>query len=286
MPPDGGLVDRVLTGAVDLRGDGVVLDRLEDLGCHRSLVADHDLEALVEERVLAHPGGDRLQGVRRGLEDVGRRPVGDGGAGALTRLQLADVLELAVGNADAEGLAPEVPAVLHVHDQVARQRVDHADAHAVQTAGHLVAAAAELAAGVEHGEHRGDGRQLLAGRGVGRDAAAVVLDADTAVGQERDHDAVAVAGQRLVDGVVDDLPDQVVQPALTGRADVHARALADRLETLEDLDRGRVVLDAVGRLGHRCCGDGLGDGQLGSLVAHAHLFVGIGAAGGPPATGV
>ena len=133
---------------------------------------------------------------------------------------------------------------------------------------------------------RGDGRQLLAGCGVGRDTAAVVLDADTTVGQEGDHDPVAVAGQRLVDGVVDDLPDQVVEAALTGRADVHARALADRLETLEDLDRGGVVLDAVGGLGQRCCWDGLGDGQLGSLVAHAHLFVGIGAAGGPPATGV
>ena len=101
--------------------------------------------------------------------------------------------------------------------------------------------------------------QLLAGRGVGRDAAAVVLDPDAAVGQQGDHDPVAVAGQRLVDGVVDDLPDQVVQAALTGRADVHAGALADRLEALEHLDRGGVVLDAVGRLRERrCCGDGLG----------------------------
>ncbi len=57
-----------------------------------------------------------------------------------------------------------------------------------------------------------------------------------AVGQQRDLDAVAVAGQRLVDRVVDDLPDQVVQAALAGRADVHAGPLADRLEALEDLD--------------------------------------------------
>ena len=55
------------------------------------------------------------------------------------------------------------------------------------------------------------------------------------------HDPVAVAGQRLVDGVVDDLPDQVVQAALAGGADVHARTLADRLEALEDLDRAGVV---------------------------------------------
>ena len=93
---------------------------------------------------------------------------------------------------------------------------------------------------------------LLAGCGVGGDAAAVVLDPDAAVGCRVTHDPVAVAGQRLVDGVVDDLPDQVVQAALTGGADVHAGALADRLEALEDLDRGGVVLDvrraASGRL--------------------------------------
>ena len=52
---------------------------------------------------------------------------------------------------------------------------------------------------------------------------------------------VAVAGQRLVDGVVDDLVDQVVQAALAGGADVHAGALADRVETLEDGDRAGVV---------------------------------------------
>ena len=67
------------------------------------------------------------------------------------------------------------------------------------------------------------------------------------VGEGHD-DPVAVARQRLVDRVVHDLPDQVVQASLAGRADVHARALADRLEPLEDLDRGGVVLHAVGRL--------------------------------------
>ena len=49
-------------------------------------------------------------------------------------------------------------------------------------------------------------------------------------------DRVAVAGERLVDRVVDDLVDEVVQAAHAGRADVHAGALADRLEALEDGD--------------------------------------------------
>src|SRR5207253_473854 len=51
-----------------------------------------------------------------------------------------------------------------------------------------------------------------------------------------DLDAVAVAGQRLVDRVVDDLPDQVMQAALRGGADVHTGALADRLQSFQDRD--------------------------------------------------
>ena len=49
-------------------------------------------------------------------------------------------------------------------------------------------------------------------------------------------DLGGVAVHRLVDGVVDDLPDQVVQSRAAHAADVHARALADGLEALEDGD--------------------------------------------------
>ena len=95
------------------------------------------------------------------------------------------------------------------------------------------------------------------------------LDPDAAVLLQRHRDAGAVAGQRLVDGVVDDLPDQVVQAALAGGADVHAGALADRLEPLEDLDRGGVVLALLDRvaLAHRGQrGGGLGHPSAGMSV--------------------
>ena len=124
----------------------------------------------------------------------------------------------------------------------AGQRVDDRDAHAVQAARHLVAAAAELAAGVQHGQHD-LGRRGLAVLGVtaDRDAPAVVDDLAAAVGQQRDVDAGAVAGHGLVDRVVDDLVDEVVQPGRAGGADVHARTPADGFETFENLDVLRVV---------------------------------------------
>ena len=81
-------------------------------------------------------------------------------------------------------------------------------------------------------------RALLARLGVDahRNAAAIVAHGHLAVFVDDDLDAVAVAGQRLVDAVVDDLVDQVMQAALVGRADVHARPAAHSLQPFQNLD--------------------------------------------------
>src|SRR5262249_12162952 len=50
----------------------------------------------------------------------------------------------------------------------------------------------------------------------------------------------------LVDGVVDDLPEEVVEARLVDPADVHAGAAANGLEALEYCDRFGVI----GRRGH------------------------------------
>ena len=57
---------------------------------------------------------------------------------------------------------------------------------------------------------------------------------------------VVLAGERLVDGVVDDLVDEVVEAPRAGRADVHPGPEPDRLEAFQDRD----VLCGVIRLGH------------------------------------
>ena len=124
-----------------------------------------------------------------------------------------------------------------------RQRVDDRDADAVQPARHLVAVVVELAAGVQHREHDFGGR-FAAGVPIDRNAAAVVDDGHRSVDVNGDVDLIAEAGERLVDGVVDDLVDEMMQPGRPGRADVHRGPLADGLQPLEDLDLvGGIVVD-------------------------------------------
>ena len=76
-------------------------------------------------------------------------------------------------------------------------------------------------------------------------APSVVGDLNRAVRENSNLDVARVACHGLVDRVVDDFPDEVVQPAGVGRADVHARASPNRIQAFEDLDAGCVVL--VGR---------------------------------------
>ena len=62
---------------------------------------------------------------------------------------------------------------------------------------------------------------------------------------KRDVDAGAVPRHRFVDGVVDNLTDEVMQAGEARRPDVHTGPFADRFEALEDLN----LVCVVARLG-------------------------------------
>ena len=65
-------------------------------------------------------------------------------------------------------------------------------------------------------------------------AAAVVDDGDAVIDMYGDFDGVTVAGERFIDGIVDDFIHQVMQTPLAGIADVHAGALSDRFQALQN----------------------------------------------------
>ena len=171
-----------------------------------------------------------------GLERDGRaRVVGRADDGHLLR-------DLAAG----EFHLVDVAVLVHLHRQPFRQRVDNARAHAVQTAGDLIASAAELAARVQHGVDDLERGTSCLRLNVDRNAAAVIHNGDGVALVDRHLNFCAVACERLVDGVIHNFVDEVMQAAHRRRADVHARALAHRLQPLEHLNlRGVIVVGLI-----------------------------------------
>ncbi len=165
-------------------------------------------------------------------------PEGDGRTAPVGRLALLQRARLGV----VVLLPPDEAVLVDLHGHPAGEGVDDRDADAVQAAGDRVRLAVELAARVQHGQRHLDARLLELGVQVDREAPAVVGDPDPPVGEQHHVDGVAVTGHRLVHGVVDDLPHQVVQATLAGRPDVHTGPLADRLQPFEDGDRLGAVL--------------------------------------------
>ena len=128
----------------------------------------------------------------------------------------------------------------------------------MQAAGGLVGAAVELAARVQHRHddfERGLFRKFRVR--IDRHAAAVVGDAQIAAVLERDLDEGGVAGDGLVHRIVDHFGEEMMQRVGVGAADIHAGPAAHRLEPLQHLDRGGVVVRFVRR-----------------AVAHARLWNG------------
>ncbi len=104
-----------------------------------------------------------------------------------------------------------------VDRQLLAQRVDDRDADTMEATGNLVAlAVAKLAAGVEHRQDDLDRRAFLLLVHRHRDAAAIIDNRYRVVGVDRYIDHCAMAGERFVNRVIDDLVNEVVEAADTG----------------------------------------------------------------------
>ena len=187
-------------------------------------------------------------GLEVGLVAENLRVGAEAHLGAAAVRRLADILQFALRLAALENHPIELLAARDLDFHALGQRVGDRYADAVQAARGLVDLGVEFAAGVQRAhDHfkRGFFREFR--MRVDRNAAAVVVDGDEAVGLHLDLDPVGMAGQRLVHGIVDDFGKQVVQRLLVGAADIHAGAAAHRLEPLQNLD----VLRRIAGLGRR-----------------------------------
>jgi len=77
-------------------------------------------------------------------------------------------------------------------------------------------------------------RDALAGMKLDRDPSAIIVDGNARIDVNGDGDTLTLARKTLIDGVVDDLEDEVVKTSLRRVADVHPGALPDGFEALED----------------------------------------------------
>ena len=133
------------------------------------------------------------------------------------------------------------PIAEGIHGHPFAQRVYHRRAHAVQAAGIGIVFIAELAARVQAGINQLDTRYMQLWMLVHRHAATVIPHRGGAILMQRNSDLGRIAGQGLVDAIVHDFPQQMMQSAYAGGADVHARAHADGVQPFQHLDFSSVV---------------------------------------------
>lgn len=84
----------------------------------------------------------------------------------------------------------------------------------MQAAGHLVGTFAELAASMQHRMHDFERRALLLCMHINWNASSVIYNGNRAVSMYYYFDGIAKPGERLVDGVIDDLEHDVVEPSV------------------------------------------------------------------------
>src|SRR5262245_48438024 len=196
-----------------------------------ALVVELDGEAAVEIRLRL----ERLRDALRVEADVGEDlRVGteeDRRAAAAPR---TDLLERPGRLPTRELLLPLAAVAPDARDERLRERRHDRRADAVEAAGVVVVLRLELAGGVERREDQLERRLLVLRVAIDRDAAPVVGDRRRrTVRVERHRDAVGVAVHRLVDRVVDELPEEMMEPGRVDAADVHAGPPPDRLEAFE-----------------------------------------------------
>ena len=107
----------------------------------------------------------------------------------------------------------------------------------MQAAGDLVGILVEFSAGVKLGHDHFGGGDAFRLVNVNGNAAAIVGDGDGTIGIEGDDNAIGMAGERFIDGVVHHLIDHVMEArTIVSIADIHARPLAHGVEALQHLD--------------------------------------------------
>ena len=111
----------------------------------------------------------------------------------------------------------------------------------MQTAGIFVGALAEFSAGMKIRQHQLDRRHFPLRMHIDRNSAAIITNGNRTIDVDGHLDAIAMAGQMFVDGIVEHLEYRVMQSAFVRVADIHAWPLAHRFQSFKLVDLRRIV---------------------------------------------
>ena len=221
-------------GAVKMLDEGQKAAFVEELMAFlRALVFDGNLHAAIEECQLTQPLRQNIETELAHLKDLGIRLEGHLRAALL---RFPDLLQRRLRIAAPVTLLVDLTVALDFDFQSFRQRVDHGYADAVQPAGNFVGIFVEFAAGVKFGQYHFGRGDLFSGVDIDRNTAPVVDDRDAVIDVNFDLNGIAMAGQRFIDGVVDNFEDKMMQSALASVADIHAGTFAHRFQAFQNFD--------------------------------------------------
>ena len=203
-----------------------------------ALIADLNADPGVQKGEFPQALGENVEGELGAREDAVIWVEGDAGSRFIRR---ADLFEGAYRFAAGILLAPDAAIPTNLELEAVGECIHDRDPDAVEATGHLVAALAELSAGMQRGHDDLSRGSLLDGVFVRRNPATVIDHSDAVVRVNDDRDLRAEARQRLVNRVVDDFVDKMMQPSGPGGPNVHRGALAHRFEAFQDLNGAGVV---------------------------------------------
>jgi hypothetical protein len=194
-------------------------------------ILENNLDPGIEESELAEALGEQVVlEVAGGEENLRIRQPGDLGAGFL---RLPDDGHFLGRLATGEGHVVDHAFAGDFGLKPFGDGIDALGADPMEATGDLIGSFAEFAAGVEVGHDQFKCRHLVFGMHVDRNAAAVILNGDGTLGMEGYLDGGTIAGEGLVNGVVDDLENAVMEAPFIGISDVHVGPLADPVETFQ-----------------------------------------------------
>ena len=207
-------------------------------------VAQSDADAGVQEGEFAEAVLQDVPFVFRDGEDFRIRLEFDG----RSRFgRLADLFQRAGRVAAGEFHLMFIAVAIDREDEPFGEGINAGDTDAVETAGDFVGRVVEFTTGVENGEGDFAGGFLFDGMDIDRNTAAIIRHGDGVIDIDNDFDVAAVAGERFVNGIVDDFIDEMVEAAFMCVANIHGRAFADGFQAFQNGDLRGIVFGGIGR---------------------------------------